>query len=562
MIYHLLTFLLLLFTLPFHALGKQNGIGLLPAMGWNSWNHFACDISEELIIETTDAIVNLGLNKLGYNYINLDDCWQSSQRDENGKVVPDSTRFPHGMKYVSDYVHSKGLKFGIYSSAGFKTCQGFPASLGLEELDAASYAEWGVDYLKYDNCYTDHSPPQVRFEKMSKALEQSGRDILFSLCEWGRENPSIWASELGNSWRVSGDIWDGWASILTRANIDSPLWRYAAPGGYNDPDMLEVGNGGCSDEEYRAHFSLWSMLKSPLLIGNDIRVMKSSDVAYEILTNEEVIAVNQDPLGWQARRIWSDVMEADPSDRLIATKCSKSNDQTQKDDPQTQVWYFQEDGTIKSLNTGNCLVETTRNNTMMENLVVGDYEGPFVPNAVGTTSCDSATKWKMGQFAGGSIVSQASGNCLEVATFEFYPYAEGKRIQTGKCQGFIDRETVDIRGHQSWTMPQGTQSKGTNFLNLYQRQCLTIDKDAAPGEKEIWSTPLSDGSIAVLMLNKGSHVAMMSLKWDQLGLGRESIQSIRDLWQHEDLFVPQKVAQLTLEVPSHGVRMLKVVVKA
>lgn len=178
-----------------------------PQMGWNSWNKFACNISEDLIKETADALVSTGLSSLGYNYINLDDCWQASTRDEYGYIQADKARFPSGIKSLSDYIHSKGLKFGIYSSAGFKTCQGYPASLGLEDQDAKMYAEWGIDYLKYDNCYQDHGLPQIRYEAMKSALVNSGRDIFYSLCEWGRENPAVWASEIGaNSWRVSGDI--------------------------------------------------------------------------------------------------------------------------------------------------------------------------------------------------------------------------------------------------------------------------------------------------------------------------------------------------------------------
>ncbi|CAM9340519.1 unnamed protein product [Ectocarpus fasciculatus] len=282
----------------------ENGLARTPQMGWNSWNHFACDISEDLIKETADALVDSGLSKLGYEYLNLDDCWQAAARDGDGNVVPDPERFPSGLRALGDYIHSKGLKFGIYSSAGFKTCQALPASLGLEDLDAAKYAEWGVDYLKYDDCFMDHGAPQQRYPAMARALERAGRDVLYSLCEWGRENPAAWAGDVANSWRVSLDIRDDWRSIVSRANIDAPLWRYAGPGGWNDPDMLEIGNGGCSFEEYKSHFSLWAMLKAPLIIGNDIRDLTADDEALQILSNEELIAINQDPLGRQARRTW------------------------------------------------------------------------------------------------------------------------------------------------------------------------------------------------------------------------------------------------------------------
>jgi alpha-galactosidase len=254
-----------------------------------------------LIKETADALVSSGLSELGFVHLNLDDCWHSAQRDSKGRVQADPTRFPSGLKALGDYIHSKGLKFGIYSSAGFKTCQGFPASLGLEQIDVQSYVDWGVDYLKYDNCYQDYGKPETRYAVMSDALQNTGRDIFYSLCEWGRENPAVWASDIGaQSWRISGDISDDWKSIVSRAEITASLWRYSGPGrGWNDPDMLEVGNGKCNTDEYQSHFSLWTILKSPLIIGNDIRSM-SLDVL-EMLSNKEVIAINQDALGRQGR---------------------------------------------------------------------------------------------------------------------------------------------------------------------------------------------------------------------------------------------------------------------
>lgn len=283
------------------------------------------------------------------------------------------------------------MKFGIYSSAGFKTCQAFPASLGLEEIDAATYASWGVDYLKYDNCFTDHGSPQARYPPMSKALDNSGRNVLYSLCEWGRENPAVWAPAIANSWRVSGDIFDGWSSILTRAAIDAPLWRYAGPGGWNDPDMLEVGNGRCTDDEYRYHFSLWAMLKAPLIIGNDIRNLTKGDVTMQILGNTEVIAVNQDPLGRQARRVWSDTMDLQKGDRLIATKCATGQRDAVEDHLIDQQWSLQADGTIKSKSTGKCLDEVTPSRS--EQQVVDSRDHTFGLWGVSTADCVEATVW-------------------------------------------------------------------------------------------------------------------------------------------------------------------------
>ncbi|XP_050255898.1 alpha-galactosidase-like isoform X1 [Quercus robur] len=282
-----------------------NELAPTPPMGWNSWNHFACHIQEELIRETADAMVSTGLAALGYKYINLDDCWAQLNRDSKGNLVPKASTFPSGIKALADYVHSKGLKLGIYSDAGNETCsRQMPGSLGYEEQDANTFASWRVDYLKYDNCYNDGTSPKERYPKMSKALLNSGRPIFFSLCEWGQEDPATWAARIGNSWRTTGDIQDSWESMISRADQNDKWASYAGPGGWNDPDMLEVGNGGMTTEEYRAHFSIWALAKAPLLIGCDIRSM--DNMTFELLSNKEVIAVNQDKLGVQGKKVKKD----------------------------------------------------------------------------------------------------------------------------------------------------------------------------------------------------------------------------------------------------------------
>jgi alpha-galactosidase len=241
----------------------DNGLARTPGMGWNSWNKFACNVSETLIKGVADQIVSMGLDKLGYNYVNIDDCWQVS-RDANGNIVEDKTRFPSGMKALADYIHSKGLKFGVYSDAGEYTCQHRPGGLNHEKSDANSYASWGVDYLKYDNCYNDNLPPQPRYEAMRDALNATGRPIYYSLCEWGVEDPATWAGNVGNSWRTTNDISDNWNSMTSNLDLNDKWASYAGPGQWNDPDMLEVGNGGMTNEEYKSHFSLWALIKSPL----------------------------------------------------------------------------------------------------------------------------------------------------------------------------------------------------------------------------------------------------------------------------------------------------------
>ncbi|XP_039166982.1 alpha-galactosidase-like isoform X1 [Eucalyptus grandis] len=281
-----------------------SGVARTPPMGWNSWNHFQCGIDEWTVKSTADALVSTGLAALGYKYVNIDDCWAERNRDQMGNLRAKSSTFPSGIKALANYVHTKGLKLGIYSDAGYSTCsKTMPGSLGHEDQDARTFAAWGVDYLKYDNCYHDGSIPQQRFLRMSYALQRAKRPILFSICEWGEENPAKWAGQLGNSWRTTGDIKDRWDSVTSIADINNIWGRFAGPGRWNDPDMLEVGNGGMTLEEYRSHFSIWAVMKAPLLIGCDIRSASRETLA--ILRNKEVIDVNQDPLGVQARKLRS-----------------------------------------------------------------------------------------------------------------------------------------------------------------------------------------------------------------------------------------------------------------
>jgi alpha-galactosidase len=290
-----------------------NGLALTPPMGWNSWNKFACDVNEQTVRDKADAMVSSGMRDAGYQYVVIDDCWHGP-RDANGFITADAKKFPSGIKVLADYVHSRGLKFGIYSDAGRLTCGGRPGSQGHEYQDALTYARWGVDYLKYDWCSTGDRNAQEAYALMADALRQSGREIVFSMCEWGTARPWLWAQNVGNLWRTTGDIFDSfsakdpkrdWAHPMTAiVDMNEPLWPYAGPGHWNDADMLEVGNGGMSPAEYRAHFSLWAMMASPLMAGNDIAHM--DETTRSILLNKEVIAVDQDKLGVQGRRVWKD----------------------------------------------------------------------------------------------------------------------------------------------------------------------------------------------------------------------------------------------------------------
>jgi alpha-galactosidase len=286
------------------------GLAMTPPMGWNSWNKFGCNVDEKLIRDTADAMAASGMRDAGYQYLVIDDCWHG-KRDAHGDIQPDATRFPAGIKALADYVHGKGLKFGIYSDAGVKTCAGRPGSRGYEFQDAAQYAAWGVDYLKYDWCNTSTQDAHASYAIMREALNHTGRPIVFSMCEWGTAKPWLWAAGIGNLWRTTGDITDQWMGkkdysngMMTEVDLNEPLWPYAGPGHWNDPDMLEVGNGGMTQEEYKTHFSLWAMMASPLIAGNDVAHMTPE--VRSILLNKEIIGLDQDGLGRQGHRVRKD----------------------------------------------------------------------------------------------------------------------------------------------------------------------------------------------------------------------------------------------------------------
>ncbi len=290
-----------------------NAYAPTPPMGWNSWNKFQCNVDENLIRQTADAMVSSGMKDAGYQYVVIDDCWQVS-RDKSGNIVADPQHFPSDIKALADYVHSKGLKFGIYSDIGTKTCAGRPGSRGHEFQDALQYAAWEVDYLKLDWCNTGTQNGPASYKTMRDALDAAGRPIVLSLCEWGTNKPWLWGNGIGNLWRTTGDISDKWEGqtkwpdgsccsngMLAIVDQQVGLESFAGPGHWNDPDMLEVGNGGMTDVEYRSHFSLWSILAAPLISGNDLRSMRPE--IREILINKEVIAVDQDPLGKEGHRV-------------------------------------------------------------------------------------------------------------------------------------------------------------------------------------------------------------------------------------------------------------------
>ena len=307
---------------------KFEGLALTPPMGFNTWNTFAKDINEGLIMQTADTMVKNGMRDAGYNYIVLDDCWQLMERDAAGNLVADPAKFPSGMKALGDYLHERGFKFGIYSCAGSKTCGGYPGSMGHEYQDALLFASWGVDYLKYDWCSSGTRDAREAYTTMRDALFAAKRPVVFSICEWGNSKPWEWAAEVGHLWRTTGDITDcydcvqrwerGWKVIvdLQYSQVqpadgqNNGIGKYAGPGHWNDPDMLEVGNEGLTFAESRAHFSMWCMLAAPLMAGADIRRVSPEILA--VMTDKEALAIDQDPAGkegWRfraepGREIW------------------------------------------------------------------------------------------------------------------------------------------------------------------------------------------------------------------------------------------------------------------
>ena len=287
---------------------KFEGLALTPPMGWNSWNTFQTNSSDSLARGIADVMVSSGMKDAGYTYLVLDDGWMAMERDSvTGNLVPDPKKFPNGMKVLVDYVHAKGLKFGLYNCAGTKTCAGYPGTRGYEYQDARFYASLEIDYLKFDWCNTDGINAKEAYNTMSKALKAAGRPIVFSLCEWGSNKPWEWAANVGQLWRTTGDIsavFDGYVDhgtwkqtgVMPIVDQQNGLRKYAGPGHWNDPDMLEVGNG-MSVAEDRTHFSLWCMLAAPLIAGNDLRKMTKQTNA--ILINKEVIAIDQDAAGME-----------------------------------------------------------------------------------------------------------------------------------------------------------------------------------------------------------------------------------------------------------------------
>ncbi|EGG17180.1 hypothetical protein DFA_08164 [Cavenderia fasciculata] len=295
------------------CIALNNGVAPTPGMGWSTWNRYGCNINESVIIDNANAMIKSGLVNYGYEYINIDDCWAVGRNESTNELIADPVAFPNGIKYIADYLHSVGLKMGIYTDASPITWQKRPGSFGFEQLDADTFASWGIDYVKEDwmkqSFYNWTGDPIALYTKMSDCLNATGRDIYFAVCEWGIDNVQTWAPAIANSWRTAPDIKDEWTRIMEILDLQLPLTNASGVGsGWNDMDSLEVGNGNMSTIEYTTHFSIWCMMASPLIMGNDLTNMDDDTLA--ILSATEMIEVNQDTLGIQAYRVYQNTSES------------------------------------------------------------------------------------------------------------------------------------------------------------------------------------------------------------------------------------------------------------
>jgi alpha-galactosidase len=433
------------------AAALDDGLARTPPMGWNDWNSFGCNVNEQLVEQTADTIVNSGMKAAGYQYVNIDDCWMASSRDAAGRLVPDPAKFPHGISGVADYVHGKGLKLGIYESAGTATCAGYPGSLGHERTDASSFAAWGVDYLKYDNCNNQGVPYQQRYNAMRDALAATGRPIVYSLCEWGLESVWTWGTGTGNLWRTTDDINASYGSMLSIFHQNVGLAQYAGPGGWNDPDMLEVGNGMSFTEDRGGEFSLWAEMAAPLIAGTDLRT--ASPATMSIYLNTDVIAVDQDPLGRQGTLVSSS------GGRDVLAKPLANGD--------VAVVLFNENSSAATISTtASAVGKASASSYRLTNLwskVVSTTTGAISVGVPGHGVVMYRLAAGSGSSVGGTteLVGASSARCLDVYGNQTTP---GTKVEIWDCNG---------DANQRWTPTAAGELRvygGTQCLDAYGNQ--------------------------------------------------------------------------------------------
>jgi alpha-galactosidase len=450
---------------PAHAL--SNGLALTPPMGWNDWNTFGCNVSEQLVEQTADIMVSSGMRDAGYTYVNIDDCWMTGSRSSSGQLVPDPSKFPHGISGVAAYVHGKGLKLGIYESAGTTTCQGFPGSIGHEQTDANTFASWGVDYLKYDNC-GDHQglDAPTRYAAMRDALANTGRPMAYSICNWGQESPWNWGPTTGNLWRTTGDINASFGSMLSNFHQNVVLASHAGPGAWNDPDMLEVGNG-MSFTEDRSEFSLWAEMAAPLIAGTDLR--SASPATLSVYLDKDVVAVDQDSLGKQGTEVSAggglDVMAKPLANGDVA------------------VVLFNENGGTSTISTTAAAVGLpSASSYRLNNLwshVLTSTSGTISASVPGHGSVMYRVSTGSGSSVGSPAesVSPSSGRCLDVYGNLTAP---GTKVEIWDCNG---------GSNQEWTPTAAGE------LRVYGgTQCLDATGGATSAGTKVELWPCNGGS--------------------------------------------------------------------
>ncbi|MFD0684566.1 glycoside hydrolase family 27 protein [Actinomadura fibrosa] len=492
------------------ALG--NGLARTPPMGWNDWNAYGCNVSEQLVKQTALAMHNNGMQAAGYQYVNIDDCWMSSARDAGGNLVADPAKFPDGIAAVAGYVHSLGLKFGIYEDAGTATCAGYPGSYGHEQQDANLFASWGVDYLKEDWCnipfgsFPGQSHQQVAktlYSRTRDALAATGRPIVFSMCNgWDASvQPWTWAGPVANLWRTTTDIQPNFSSMLSNFHVNRGLAPYAGPGAWNDPDMLEIGNGMSATED-QAEFSLWAEMAAPLIEGGNL--VNASSSTLSILTNRAVIAVDQDPLGRQGTQV-----SASGGHDVLAKPLSNGD---------VSVVLFNETGSAATISTtAGAVGKSGASSYTLTNLWTGS-----VSTTTGTiTASVPAHGAVMFRVAGGSTTTNPTGavhangasKCLDVPGST---QANGAQLQIWTCNSGVN---------QTWTYSAGqlTVYGGTKCLDAYNNQ-------TAPGTKvEIWDC--NQGANQQWLLNADGTItgAQSGLCLDVTGAGTANGTPV-ELW--------------------------------
>lgn len=446
---------------------------------------------------------------IGYKFLNLDDCWEANQRDQNGRLTGDPQNFPSGMKSLGEYIHGLGLKYGIYSSAGIKTCANRPASLFNEKIDAETFASWGVDFLKYDNCYNTGLSGKIRYKTMHDALLSTGKSIVYSVCQWGEDDPASWVPSYAQSWRTTGDIKDSYfiAHDIILHNDLSAGFQYR--GAYNDPDMLEVGNGHMSSVEYETHFSLWAISKAPLLIGCDIT--KMSEDTKRILMNREVIAVNQDPLGVQGRLIISESVPT-MTDRAVLVRPCTNNPE--------QQWKVHVDGTIRQpLQPGSPA-------SFEQCLHSPDDLGQLIF----ARKCDeNSQKWNIEEVGTRILISRRDKptECIRVWNDGLW---NGPAVVLASCKREI---------FQAFNYTDGLYFRWTGVLHAHlppakrsNSGCLSVDSQNA---REVWFGPLANEQYVAVLHNRGLAPTKLSFSFSRAGLSHMTEWIVRDLWRHQDL---------------------------